>query len=340
MATDPPTSPQLIDGFGRKITYLRLSVTDRCDLRCVYCMSENMQFVPRTQLLTLEELIRLGAMAVDCGITKIRLTGGEPLTRRNIMKVFEAYGQLQGLKELTITTNGTLLDRYAQSLKDAGVDRINISLDSLKPDRFHNITRVGDIQRTLNGIEAALKVGFQRIKINSVILKHRNHDEIHDLVNFVIQHDMDISFIEEMPLGYIDDHNRAEAYYSSDNILRDIQEHLDLLPSTESTGGPSRYYQISNGISTSKTKIGFISPHSHNFCGSCNRIRITAEGKLLLCLGQENSVDLRRVIRANPLDDEVLKQAIMDSMLIKPEKHNFDLNVKPVIFRHMNETGG
>lgn len=327
---------QLVDTFGRNITYLRLSVTDRCDLRCVYCMSENMQFVPRSQLLTLEELVRLGSNMVDCGISKIRLTGGEPLTRSNIMNVFEAYGQLKGLKELTLTTNGTLLDRYAQSLKDAGVDRINISLDSLKPERFHNITRVGDIQRTLNGIEAALKVGFRRIKINSVILKHRNHDEIHDLVRFVMQHDMDISFIEEMPLGYIDDHNRAEAYYSSDHILRELQEKLELLPSTETTGGPSRYYHI-NG---SNSKIGFISPHSHNFCSHCNRIRVTAEGRLLLCLGQENSVDLRRVIRANPLDDQILKKIIVNSMQIKPEKHEFDLKVQPVILRHMNETGG
>lgn len=327
---------KLVDTFGRQITYLRLSVTDRCDLRCVYCMSENMQFVPRSQLLTLEELIRLGSAMVSCGINKIRLTGGEPLTRTHIMKVVEAYGQLPGLNELTITTNGTLLDRYAQSLKDAGVNRINISLDSLQAERFHRITRVGQIKRTLDGIEAALKVGFRRIKINSVILKHRNHDEILDLVNFVKQHDMDISFIEEMPLGYIDDHNRAEAYYSSDHILRDIQEKFNLIPSTETTGGPSKYYQLSG----SSSKIGFISPHSHNFCGQCNRIRVTAEGRLLLCLGQENSVDLRRVIRSNPLDDDVLQNAIIDSMRIKPEKHEFDLNERPVILRHMNETGG
>jgi len=330
----------LIDGFGRKISYLRLSVTDRCDLRCVYCMSENMQFVPRTQLLTLEELIRLGQSAVNCGITKIRLTGGEPLTRTNIIKVFEAYGQMSGLKELTVTTNGTLLDRYAQSLKDAGVDRINISLDTLRQDRFHNITRVGEIKRTLNGIEAALKAGFKRIKINSVILKNRNHDEILDLVSFVREHDIDISFIEEMPLGYVDDHDRAEAYYSSDSILKDIQAQHKLIPSTDNTGGPSRYYHFVDSPNNNSSKIGFISPHSHNFCGSCNRIRVTAEGRLLLCLGQENSVDLRRVIRANPLDDKILEQTIVNSMAVKPERHNFDLNVKPVIFRHMNETGG
>ncbi|MFK5984796.1 MAG: GTP 3',8-cyclase MoaA [Pseudomonadota bacterium] len=331
---------QLIDRFNRKVTYLRLSVTDRCDLRCVYCMSENMKFVPRAQLLSLEELIRLGQAAVNCGITKIRLTGGEPLTRQNILKVVEAYGQMSALKELTITTNGTLLDRYAQSLKDAGVDRINISLDTLREDRFHKITRVGDIKRTLKGIEAALKAGFKRIKINSVVLKNRNHDEILDLVSFIKAHDMDISFIEEMPLGTIAEHNRAETYYSSDNILTDIEKQYQLIPSAETTGGPSRYYRFADSYSKNSSKIGFISPHSHNFCSSCNRIRITAEGRLLLCLGQENSVDLRRVIRANPLDDQVLEKSLMDSMLVKPEKHDFDLSVKPVIFRYMNETGG
>ncbi len=331
---------QLTDGFGRKITYLRLSVTDRCDLRCVYCMSENMKFVPRSQLLTLEELIRLGQAAVNSGITKIRLTGGEPLTRQNIMKVIEAYGQLSGLKELALTTNGTLLERYAQPLKDAGVDRINISLDTLRPDRFHKITRVGDIQHTLKGITAAQKAGFKRIKLNSVILKGHNHDEIIDLVNFVRENDIDISFIEEMPLGNIEDHNRSEVYYSSDQILSDIQRHYELLPSTETTGGPSRYYRFADNRPNSSSKIGFISPHSHNFCSSCNRVRVTAEGRLLLCLGQENSVALRRVMRANPLNDNKLQSTLIDSMSVKPEKHDFDLNEKPVIFRYMNETGG
>lgn len=331
----PLVSP-LIDRFQRKINYLRISVTDRCDLRCVYCMAEDMQFVPRSQLLTLEELARVGKAFVDMGVSKIRITGGEPLTRRNVMQLFESLGQLDGLHDLTLTTNGTLLSRYARALKAAGVTRVNISLDSLKADRFHAITRLGDIQRTLSGIDAALEAGFDRVKLNTVILKHFNHDEISDLVAFAQARNMDISFIEEMPLGVIGDHDRAAVYYSSDQVLQDLQQHYDLMPTTETSGGPSRYYRIND----SDSRVGFISPHSHNFCDSCNRVRLTAEGRLLLCLGQEHSVDLRRVVRANPLDDQPLRQAIIDSMQIKPKGHEFDLNSKPVLFRHMNTTGG
>lgn len=326
----------LIDRFGRHVNYLRISVTDRCDLRCVYCMSENMQFVPRSQLLTLEEIVRLGKSFVELGVDKIRITGGEPLTRQNIMTVFEQLGQLDGLEELTLTTNGTLLPRYAKALKSAGVKRINISLDTLQPERFHAITRVGQIDRTLNGIEAALDAGFERIKINAVILKNRNHDEVTELVDFVLQRNMDISFIEEMPLGIIEDHDRAEAYYSSDEILRDLQTEYELIPTTETSGGPSRYHRITG----SDSKVGFISPHSHNFCDSCNRVRLTAEGRLLLCLGQEHSMDMRRELRANPLDDEHLKRAIISAMELKPKGHDFDLHSQPVLFRHMNATGG
>ncbi len=329
------TSP-LLDRFQRKITYLRISVTDRCDLRCVYCMSEDMQFVPRSQLLTLEELARVGKAFVDMGVDKIRITGGEPLTRRNVMQLFESLGQLDGLRDFTLTTNGTLLSRYAPALKAAGVTRVNISLDSLKADRFHAITRLGDIQRTLAGIDAALEAGFDRVKLNTVILKNLNHDEIPELVAFTQARDMDISFIEEMPLGVIGDHDRAEVYYSSDQVLHDLRQHYDLMPTTETSGGPSRYYRI-NG---SEGRVGFISPHSHNFCDNCNRVRLTAEGMLLLCLGQEHSMDLRRVVRANPLEDQPLRQAILDSMQIKPKGHEFDLTSKPVLFRHMNATGG
>lgn len=331
------TDPQrLIDRFGREIKYLRISVTDRCDLRCVYCMSEEMQFVPRSQLLTLEELYRIGKTFVELGVNKIRITGGEPLTRRNIVHLFQALGQLEGLDDFTLTTNGTQLPKYARELKAAGVTRINISLDTLQPERFRAITRTGHLHQTLDGIDAALDAGFGRIKINSVILKHRNHDEVADLVGFCQQRGMDISFIEEMPLGVISEHDRAEAFYSSDQILQDLQRVYSLVPTTETTGGPSRYYRISD----SETRVGFISPHSHNFCDSCNRVRMTAEGRLLLCLGQEHSMDLRRVLRANPLDDAPLRAAIRESMNIKPKGHEFDLTSQPVLFRHMNATGG
>ncbi|MBT3060927.1 MAG: GTP 3',8-cyclase MoaA [Candidatus Thiodiazotropha sp.] len=335
-STEQQIPSSLIDRFNRRINYLRISVTDRCDLRCVYCMAEDMQFVPRSQLLTLEELFRVGKSFVDMGVRKIRITGGEPLTRRGVMQLFEALGELQGLDDLTLTTNGTLLGRYAQALKDAGVTRVNISLDSLREDRFRRITRIGDIHRTLAGIDAALKAGFKRVKLNSVIMKNRNDDEIHDLVAFAEARGMDISFIEEMPLGDTGDHDRGELYYSSQQVLGDLQRRYELLPTTETTGGPARYYRIDG----SDTRVGFISPHSHNFCEHCNRVRLTAEGRLLLCLGQEHSVDLRRVVRANPLDDEPLRRAIIDAMEIKPKGHEFDLTAKPVLFRHMNVTGG
>lgn len=326
----------LTDRFGRHIKYLRISVTDRCDLRCVYCMSEDMQFVPRAQLLTLEEVIRIGRVFTELGVSKIRITGGEPLTRRNIMEVFKQLGRLDTLKDFTLTTNGSQLGKYAHDLRRAGVDRINISLDTLQAERFSRITRTGKLQRTLDGIDSALDAGFERIKLNAVIMKHRNHDEILDLVDFAHERGMDISFIEEMPLGEIGDHDRAEVYISSDEILDILQQQHELIPTTESTGGPSRYYRrVDNGA-----RIGFISPHSHNFCADCNRVRLTAEGRLLLCLGQEHSVDLRRVVRTYPGEDEPLREAIIAAMDIKPLGHEFDLNSQPVILRHMNTTGG
>jgi len=328
---------QLIDRFGREVTYVRLSVTDRCDLRCVYCMSEDMKFVPREQLLTLEEMTRIGKAFLDLGVNKIRLTGGEPLTRRNILSVFEALGSEKNLKDLTVTTNGTLLEKYAQPLKDAGVTRINISLDTLRADRFKKITRIGKLEKTLAGIEAALKVGFQKIKLNTVIMRGYNDDEIIDLVEFVRERDMDISFIEEMPLGEIGDHDRAKTYYSSDDLRELLQNHYGLTATTEQTGGPAKYYRFADN---DQSRIGFISPHSHNFCDDCNRVRVTAEGMLLLCLGQEHSLDLRKVVRANPSDDEALKQAIIGAMKIKPKGHNFNLNEQPIIMRHMSATGG
>ncbi len=332
----PDGRPRLRDRFGRTINYLRLSVTDRCDLRCVYCMEPNPSFVPHKQLLTLEEVARIGRAFVELGVEKIRITGGEPLVRRNVLELFWALGRLEHLRDLTLTTNGTQLRRFAGELKQAGVNRVNISLDSLQPKRFHAITRLGDLHRTLDGIDAALAEGFERVKINSVILKNRNHDEVAELVSFALDRGLDISFIEEMPLGVIADHDRAEAYYSSQSILSDLHQHFELLPTTESTGGPARYYRIAG----TAARVGFISPHSHNFCSHCNRVRLTAEGRLLLCLGQEHSLDLRRVLRAHPEDDAPLHRAIVESMLIKPEGHEFELTAKPVIFRNMNVTGG
>jgi cyclic pyranopterin phosphate synthase len=299
-------------------------------------MSENMTFLPREQLLTLEEIIQIGRCFTELGVSKIRITGGEPLHRRNILSVFEAFGQLEGLNDLTLTTNGTQLHRFAKPLADAGVTRVNISLDTLDADRFKALTRNGDIDKVLNGIDAAQEVGFKRLKLNAVVLKNRNHDEVIVLVEHAIKRGIDISFIEEMPLGVIGDHDREECYYSSDEIRRDLERTFDLIPTTETTGGPSRYYRIAN----EQSRVGFISPHSHNFCDTCNRVRLTAEGRLLLCLGQEHSVDLRAVVRAHPGDDAALKQAIREAMKIKPLGHDFDLSAKPVIFRHMNHTGG
>ncbi len=331
--------PQLVDRFGRQVTYVRLSVTDRCDLRCVYCMSENMTFVPREQLLTLEEMSRIGKAFVDLGVNKIRISGGEPLTRRNILDVFESLGQLDDLKDLTITTNATLLKKYAQPLKDAGVTRINVSLDTLNEARFKSITRIGKLQKTMDGIDEALKVGFQKVKLNSVIMKGYNDDEIHALVEFVRDRGMDISFIEEMPLGTIGDHDRADTYYSSDKILKQLQKTYKLSATKETTGGPAKYFRF-DGDDNHQSRIGFISPHSHNFCDDCNRVRVTAEGMLLLCLGQEHSMDLRKIVRANPTDDEALRSAIIQSMQLKPKGHDFNLNEQPIIMRHMSATGG
>lgn len=326
----------LTDRFGRTVNYLRISVTDRCDFRCVYCMEEEMTFVPRAQLLTLEELATIGRAFTEMGVRKIRITGGEPLVRRGIDKLLHDLGRLPGLAELVLTTNASQLELMAPVLRDVGVSRINISLDSLDPDRFKRITRVGDLDKVLRGIESARQTGFRRIKLNSVILKNRNHDEVVDLVRFAIGKGLDITFIEEMPLGFNNDHDRAEVYYSSDRIRGDLEQVFTLIPTTETTGGPARYFKLPDA----DTRIGFISPHSHNFCDDCNRVRLTCEGRLLLCLGQEHSMDLRHVVRAWPGDMEKLKQAIRDAMQIKPKGHEFDLQAKPVIFRHMNTTGG
>lgn len=336
MANASALPETLVDRFNRRVSYVRLSVTDRCDFRCVYCMSEDMTFLPRSEILSLEELAAVGQAFAELGVDKIRITGGEPLVRHNVMELFQTLGALDGLKELTLTTNGSQLERMAVPLREAGVRRINISLDSLDAERFRQITRVGDLNKVLAGIDAACEAGFERIKINTVAMKNRNDDEILPLVDFVVDRGMDISFIEEMPLGEIDDHDRAEVYMSSDEVADVIRQRHELVPTTETTGGPSRYFRIPE----TGTRVGFISPHSHNFCESCNRVRVTTEGRLLLCLGQEHSVDLRQILRDKPGDMLALKQAIVASMDIKPRGHDFNLDAKPVIFRHMSVTGG
>ena len=302
-------------------------------------MAENMTFLPKKDLLTLEELDRLCTAFVAKGVRKLRITGGEPLVRKNIMWLFEALSRhlkSGALDELTLTTNGSQLQRLAGDLHDAGIKRINVSLDSLDETRFRTITRIGDLNKVLRGVEAARAAGFKRLKLNTVILKNRNEDEILDLVDYVVERGMDISFIEEMPLGLVDDHDRALTFYSSDEVRREIETRYRLTPTTETTGGPARYFRVAD----TDSRVGFISPHSHNFCESCNRVRVTVQGRLLLCLGQEHSLDLRHVLRAHPGDDQRLQQAIIDSMAIKPKGHDFDLSRQVVIMRHMSVTGG
>ncbi len=332
-----PASVQLQDFFKRQINYLRISVTDRCDFRCIYCMSEETRFLRRAQILSLEEIAWIAQAFVELGVKKIRITGGEPLMRNNILSLFEQLGRWSDLQELALTTNGSQLTRFAPALYAAGVQRLNISLDTLNAERFQSITRVGKLSKVLEGIAAAQQAGFSKIKLNAVILKQRNHDEVVDLLRFAIQEGLDISFIEEMPLGATDAHNRAQAYYPSEAILRDLQQHFSLSPSTENSGGPARYYRLP---AHPNTRVGFISPHSHNFCDTCNRVRLTAEGRLLLCLGQEHSVDLRQLVRTYPGDKVRLQQAIIASMRLKPKGHEFDVRRPAVILRQMNMTGG
>jgi cyclic pyranopterin phosphate synthase len=299
-------------------------------------MSEEMTFLPRAQILTLEEIGFIARAFAELGVKKIRITGGEPLVRRGVVELLEGIGQIESLNELVLSTNGSKLEEMAESLKNAGVKRINISLDTLDAVKFKQITRTGGLDKVLKGIATAKKTGFERIKINAVVLKNRNHLEVNDLVQFAIDNQIDISFIEEMPLGEIKSHDRAEVYYSSDAIKSDLKQKFQLDSIEDQTGGPSVYYRVAG----TETRVGFISPHSANFCSTCNRVRLTAEGRLLLCLGNEHSVDLKKVIRANPGNIEKLKQVIVEVMKIKPEKHEFDLTEQPIILRHMSATGG
>ena len=327
-------APMLIDQFGRTVDYIRLSITDRCDFRCVYCMGEDMTFLPRDEVLSLEECARLVKIFVGLGVSKVRITGGEPLVRKNALWLFEEIGQY--LPELVLTTNGSQLEKQAAALKKAGVKRINISMDSLKPERFKKITRTGDLNKVLAGLQASIHAEFEGIKINTVLMRGSNDDEAVDLVQFAIDKKIDISFIEEMPLGEVD-HARESTFVSNVDTLKLLQNTFNLIPSAETTGGPARYWRVAD----TKTKIGFISPHSHNFCESCNRVRITCKGELYLCLGQEDKIELMPLLRENPHDDAPLIAAISGSMRIKPKGHDFDLRrAHPAVVRFMSHTGG
>lgn len=329
------TQDRLIDPFGREITYLRLSVTDRCNLRCTYCMAEEMEFLPRDQVLTLEEMEIIASAFVDLGVKKIRLTGGEPTVRKGIVDLASRLARLDNLDELVMTTNAVLLDDYALPLAKAGVKRLNISIDSLRPERFKQLTRFGALDQVKKGIETARVAGFKKVKLNAVILKGVNDDEILDLADYAVSRSLDISYIEEMPLGHISSHERSDTQLESKSIREYLSEKYQLTPTTETTGGPSRYFQVTG----SNSKIGFISPMSDNFCASCNRVRLTVEGQLLLCLGNEHSLDLRAILRSNDFTEERLKNAIIQAIGRKPEKHYFDPDDTQIV-RFMSATGG
>jgi cyclic pyranopterin phosphate synthase len=329
-------SAKLIDKYGRHIDYVRLSVTDRCDFRCVYCMSEKMTFLPRKDVLSLEEIYQVARAFTSLGVNRIRLTGGEPLVRNNILSLVENIGALPGLDELLITTNGSHLDAMAADLKRAGVTRLNISLDSLDADCFREMTRTGDLHQVLRGIERARNVGFRQLRINAVILKGRNDHEILDLLEYAMNLGINIAYIEEMPLGDVSDHERSSTVFSNEEVRRVIEERYPLTPVVMKTAGPSRYYRMDN----SPTRVGFISPVSHNFCDTCNRVRVTVEGRLLLCLGNEHSVDLRELLRGQPANDDVLRETIRAAMDLKPQRHHFYDKDAPQIVRFMNMTGG
>ena len=329
----------MIDPFGRHVSYLRVSVTDRCDLRCVYCMSEHMSFLPKKDLLTLEELDRLCTAFVAKGVRKLRITGGEPLVRKNILWLFEALSRhlkSGALEELTLTTNGTLLPKYAQPLADLGVRRINISLDTLKPDRFKAITRWGDFAQVMAGIDAADKAGL-KVKINAVALKGVNEDEIEDLMRFAHGRGFELTLIETMPLGDIDG-DRLDQYLPLSIVRARLLDKFTLTDIPYRTGGPARYVEVKE----TGGRLGFITPMTHNFCESCNRVRLTCTGTLYMCLGQDDAADLRGVMRAN-VDNHALSTAIDEAILRKPKGHDFIIDrrtKRPAVTRHMSVTGG
>ncbi len=331
--------PQIIDPFGRAISYLRVSVTDRCDFRCSYCMAEDMVFLPKKDLLTLEELDRLCSAFIEKGVEKLRLTGGEPLVRKNIMSLVNSLSRhlkSGALKELTLTTNGSQLAKYARELADAGVKRINVSIDTLDPVKFKEITRWGDLPKVLEGVDAAQKAGL-KVKINAVALKSFNDLEIPSLMRWAHSRDMDLTLIETMPLGEIDV-DRTDQYLPLSLVRAKLAREFTLEESTHKTGGPARYLTVKE----TGGRLGLITPLTHNFCESCNRVRLTCTGTLYMCLGQEDAADLRSPLRASE-GNELLSNAIDEAISRKPKGHDFIIDRthnKPSVSRHMSMTGG
>ncbi len=329
----------MIDPFGREVTYLRVSVTDRCDLRCVYCMSEDMSFLPKRELLTLEELERVCSAFISQGVRKIRITGGEPLVRRDILTLFQSLGRhLKAgvLDELTLTTNGNRLAKHAGALYDAGVRRVNVSLDTLDPGRFRAITRWGKVETVLEGIRAAQEAGLH-VKINTVALKGVNEDEFDSLLAWCGTEGFDWTLIETMPMGEIDE-DRMDQYLSLKEVRRRLEERWTLRASQHRSGGPARYVEVEE----TGGRIGFITPLSHNFCESCNRVRLTCTGRLYMCLGQEDQADLKTPVRMSESDGPLI-DAIHEAIARKPEGHDFVIerrNAPPVLRRYMSVTGG
>jgi GTP 3',8-cyclase len=336
----PCAMEPLIDPFARAISYLRVSVTDRCDFRCVYCMSENMTFLPKADLLSLEELDRMCSTFIRMGVQKLRITGGEPLVRKGIMTFFRAMSrhlETGALRELTVTTNGSQLARYAQDLADCGVRRINVSLDTLDAQKFTDITRWGRLPQVLDGIAAAKAAGLQ-VKINAVALKGFNEDELFSMLDWCATQGHDMTFIEVMPMGDLGNENRLDQYWSLRDLRARLADRYTLTDLAERTGGPARYIRIDE----TGQKVGFITPLTHNFCESCNRVRLTCTGELYMCLGQEDMADLRAPLRASP-DDAALEQAIRAAITRKPKGHDFDYSRQSVtgqMTRHMSHTGG
>ncbi len=330
----------LIDPFQRAITYLRLSVTDRCDFRCVYCMSENMTFLPKRDLLTLEELDRLCSAFVGLGVRKLRITGGEPLVRRDIMSFFQAMARHLDsghLDELTLTTNGSQLHRFADDLYAAGVRRVNVSLDTLDADKFARITRWGKLENVLRGLDAAQRAGLA-VKLNVVALKGFNEDEIETLLAFCADRDMDLTFIEVMPMGDMGETDRVGQYWALSDLRRQMAQTMTLTDLPDRTGGPARYFRIEE----TGQRVGFITPLTHNFCESCNRVRITCTGEIYTCLGQEGKSDLRAPLRSGPTDGPLI-EAIHKAIGQKPKGHDFDYSRGQEggkMSRHMSHTGG
>lgn len=339
MAPETAQNAPMIDPFGRSITYLRVSVTDRCDFRCVYCMSEDMHFLPKKDLLTLEELDRLCTVFIGKGVRKLRLTGGEPLVRRNIMhfiRQISRHVDSGSLDELTLTTNGSQLHRFADELADCGVKRINVSLDTLDPEKFHEITRWGHLDRVIGGIDAARRAGL-KIKINAVALKGFNDAEIPEMIRWAHGQGMDMTLIETMPLGEIDG-DRTDQYLPLSTVRAGLEQDFTLEDIPFKTGGPARYVEVKE----TGGRLGFITPLTHNFCESCNRVRITCTGTLYMCLGQEDAADLREPLRASE-GNELLSSAIDEAIGRKPEGHDFVIDRqhnRPAVSRHMSVTGG